>query len=344
MDFSILDAKIRQYCQENLISGSLRLTVKDQVLYQANFGYAEDETKTEFDKNSLFTFYSMSKPLCAVGLMKLKDKGLIDIDLHPSKYLPEAEKFNKNVTIRHMLHHVSGIPDFEREEEFCRKHAPGYSQFAREHVKLLSEIPSYFEPNTNALYASINYEIPALIIENVSGKSYADYMKTEVFEPLGMKNAMIDSPELDIKRVQGYGLENGKRVRVNKAFEWLMGGGDVVGTIDDVYCLNTAYKHKKLLSEKTWQEIVTPSPLNNMGLGNTILNWHGKLRINHNGGHYGFRTLHLQLPKDDFDLILMCNSGFGSPREDISEMIYDFYYGTDDVVSDKLEMDKGFVK
>jgi hypothetical protein len=123
----------------------------------------------------------------------------------------------------------------------------------------------------------------------------------------------------------------------------MLGAGDILGTVDDVYCLNTAYKNKLLLSDKTWEEIVLPCELNSMGLGNTIFTWHGKRRINHNGGHLGFRTLHVQLPEDDFDIILLSNSGYGDARNVIAEMVYTAFYGDDGSLGERVEMDKGYL-
>ena len=169
-------------------------------------------------------------------------------------------------------------------------------------------------------------------------------MKKEVFAPLGMKSALVDNENLILEnRVQGYALEKGVRVPVNKSYNWLFGAGDVVGTVDDVYRLNVAYKRKLLLLEKTWQEIVTPSTISQMGLGNTVSKWHGKFRIQHNGGHNGFRTLHVQLPEDDFDVILLSNSGYGDARNVISEMIYQEFYGDNQPLGEVIEMDKGYI-
>ena len=338
------DLKLKQYCDAEKISGVLRVTVKGEVKYQAYLGYANDQAKTEFTNNTMFTFYSMSKPFCAIGLLKLKEKGLVDLDVHPKKYLPQACGLNENVTIRHLLHHVSGLPDFEQNAEFCSLYKPGTKERLRNHLELLAKYPSYFEPNTSARYANVNFVIVALIIENVSGLSYESYMKKEVFAPLGMKTAVIDNETLYIKnRVQGYALENGVRVPIEKSHNWLLGAGDIVGTVDDAYALNLAYKNKLLLSDKTWEEVVTPSPLNKMGLGNTVITWHGKMRINHNGGHYGFRTLHVQLPEDDFDIILLSNSGYGNARDDIAEMVYQAFYNDDGNLGESIEMDKGYL-
>lgn len=339
-----LDIKLKEYCQFQKISGVLRVTVKEKIEYQTSFGYANDQNKTEFTDHSMVTFYSMSKPFCAMGLLKLKDAGLIDLDSHPKKYLPEANGFDERITIRHLLHHVSGLPDFEQNVEFCSRYKPGTADKLREHLKLLMAYPSYFAPNTNSMYANVNFVIPALIIENVTGLAYSTYMEKEIFQPLGMKNAVVDNEKLFIKnRVQGYALKDGVRIPVEKSFNWLLGAGDIVGTVDDAYCLNTAYKNRLLLNEGTWDEILTPSPLNQMGLGNIILTWHGKRRINHNGGHHGFRTLHVYLPEDDFDIILLLNSGYGNARNDIAEIVYQAFYDNDRACGVCIEMDKGYV-
>ena len=344
MSLSDLDKKLKEYCALEKISGVLRVTLKDRIIYQSSFGYANDQNQTVFSENAMFTFYSMSKPLCAIGLMKLVEKGLVDLDAHPKKYLPEADGFHEDVTIRHLLHHVSGLPDFEQNMEFCSRYKPGTNDRIREHLKLLTKYPSYFEPNTKGKYENINFVIPALIIENVTGIRYADYMKKEVFEPLGMKTALVDDVNLFAEnRVQGYTLENGMRIPIEKSYDWMFGAGDVVGTVDDAYCLNKAYKNKLLLSEKTWKEIVTPSPLNKMGLGNTVLGWHGKKCIRHNGGHLGFRTLHIQLPEDDFDIIILSNSGYGNARADIPEMLYEEFYENSEVISESIGMDVGYI-
>ena len=81
-----------------------------------------------------------------------------------------------------------------------------------------------------------------------------------------------------------------------------------------------------------------------MGMGCTVSEWHGKHRITHNGGHKGFRTLHIQLPDDDFDIIFLSNSGYGEARNDISEMIYSNFYNIENIVKkDGIEMDKGYI-
>ncbi|MBQ4050334.1 MAG: beta-lactamase family protein [Oscillospiraceae bacterium] len=338
-----MDTFIEAYCREHLFSGVLRITVKDKVILQRFIGMADHENGVPFRDSSIFSFYSLSKPFCAIGLMKLYDRGLVDIDSHPGRYVPEAAGFHPAVTIRKILHHISGLPDFMQTGDFAEKYAPGTNDKLREHLQILTGYPMMFEPGTCAQYSNINFTVAALIIENVSGMTFREYMAGEVFAPLGMKTAQVDEHGLFVpERVQGYEERDGKLVPVERASDWMFGGGDIIGRVDDVYCLNGAIKHRLLLKEETWQQVLTPSPLDSMGLGCTVTEWHGKKRITHNGGHTGFRTLHIQLPEDDFDVILMSNCGFGDARNQFAEAIHEAYYGGSEPAQ-VLEMDKGYI-
>ncbi len=339
-----IDFFIDEYYKKNKNSGVVRVTVKDEIIYEKFIGYADIESKTEFTKKSKFTLYSLSKPFCAIGLMKLKDKKFIDINNHPGMYLPEAKGFDKTVTIRHLMNHTSGIPDFDQDTDIRQNYEGATSQQIRQQLPLLAKEEMLFKPGTAAKYTNTNFIICALIIENVSGLSYAEYMKNEVFEPLGMFDTCVDNKNLILEdRVKGYGKEEENIIPVERVTEWILGGADVVSTVDDVYCLNKAIKHKLLLDSKTWDEILLPSPLNSMGFGCTISQWHGMKRITHNGGWEGFRTLHIQLPEDDFDIIFLSNSAWGDARGDLSEAIYEAYYGKDSIVNEDVKMDVGYI-
>lgn len=345
MDIKGLQNEIADYCKREHIGGILRITSKDQILFEQHLGMADYARGIPFSGESRFSLYSLSKPFCAIGLLKLFDKGLIDLDAHPSRYVPEAAGLDKRVTLRHMLHHVSGLPDFEQTEQFKAVHPSGTPEELRGQLKELCQYPSLFAPGTAAKYCNINFSLCALVTENVAGMPYAAYMKNEVFAPLGAHTAAVDREGVEIpSRVQGYEWDGTALVEVKRATDWMLGAGDVVATVDDVYCLNRAIKHRLLLKDSTWEMLLTPSPLNKMGMGCTVSVWHGKRRITHNGGHTGFRTLHVQLPDEDLDIILLSNSGFGDARKAISEMIHQAFYGKDDAVSDELQMDKGYIK
>ena len=344
MDTAALSQQLQDFLEANQISGVIRLTHKDQILHQQSIGYACRETKTPFAPDSMFTLYSMSKPFCAMGILLLADQGLVDIDAHPGKYLPEVAGFDSRVTIRHLLQHTSGVPDFAPNPGYMRDHKPGYPSKIRAQLPILAGFPSFFEPGTADRYSNIGYIVSALIIENVTGLSHGDYMRKAVFDPLGAKTVLVDNENLVIpNRVQGYRMADGQVLPTQKSHDWMLGGGDLVGTVDDVYTLNHAVKHRLLLKPETWEQVLTPSPLNKKGLGCIVTKWHGKTRIQHNGGHIGFRTIHIYLPEDDFDIIFLSNSGYGDEhpnvRSEIAEIIYRAFYDSSAISETPLAMD-----
>ena len=109
-------------CEREGCYGVLRITKNDVIIFERSLGYANAKTKEAFTKDSMFTLYSLSKPFCAIGLMKLYDRGLVDIDAHPGKYLREAVGFHKNLKIYQLLNHTSGIPDFVQTDAFYEKY------------------------------------------------------------------------------------------------------------------------------------------------------------------------------------------------------------------------------
>ena len=159
-----------------------------------------------------------------------------------------------------------------------------------------------------------------------------------------MDDAFIDGERVVRNRAKGYELNGDKLVPVDSDMQGMFGGGDIVGTVDDAYALNKAIKHKLLLTEETWKEVLTPSDIHCFGMGCMNFDWHGKTRINHNGGSVGFRTLHFQLPSDDFDVIFLSNSGFGNARNDIAEIIHEEIYGNDSFGALNVEMDGGYIR
>ncbi len=341
-----MDQYIDAYTDLYRFSGMLRITQRDQIVYQRNVGYADIEQKVPFSTSSVFTLYSISKPFCAIGLLRLAEKGLVDINAHPSKYLKEAEGADSRITIRHLMHHISGLRDFSEERSFIERsyqtwHCPDMRQAVAEIVRC----PLNFQPGEGSQYANINFTIQALIIENVSGMKYADYMATEVFAPLGMKNTRIDQLGLLIDhRVRGYGINGGEIISVERVSpDFFIGAGDVISTIEDVYRLNHAIKHRLLLKPETWDMVLTPSPVNVFGMGCQVVDWHGKTRIQHNGGSSGFRTLHIYVPEDDLDIILLSNFGFGDARWSFVQAIYTAFYGDAASDSGAESMDSGYI-
>ena len=103
MDTAVLSSQLQSFCEANRISGVIRVTHKDQILHSQSFGYACRETQTPFAPDSMFSLYSLSKPFCAIGLLLLADQGLVDIDAHPGKYIPDTGVDNAKNRVSYVL-------------------------------------------------------------------------------------------------------------------------------------------------------------------------------------------------------------------------------------------------
>lgn len=339
-----LDEELKAYAEKTRFMGMLRITFREKIIYQQSFGKSNIEKGIGFDNNSRFSFYSLSKPFCTLGILKLYDKGLVDLDAHPSKYLPEAKGFDGRLTIRHLLLHTSGMPEFLRTEGFAERYKSGPAKVIREHLTYLSTYPAFFAPGERGMYQNVNFSVCALIIENVSGLSYPEYMQREVFAPLGMPAAVVDDEGVAIEnRVEGYHLDGDTLVAVGRSINWMLGGGDLVGTLDDAYRLNIAVKNRLLLKDDTWDMVLTPSEVSGFGMGCRAIDWRGKKRVVHNGGHVGFRTLHEHIVEDDFDVIILSNTGFGNARDDMTTIVHNYFYGEDEKLNEKIAMDVGYI-
>ncbi|NLZ56192.1 MAG: beta-lactamase family protein [Clostridiaceae bacterium] len=338
-----LNQWLDKYCALFPFSGIVRLTQRDEVLFQRCIGKANIELDVPITPKSRFRFYSLTKPFCAIGALMLRDRSLLSLDAHPSRYLPQTTYMHPNMTIRSLLNHSSGLPDFGESAKFNTT-----LQFERppDKERLLAcvrDLPIHFSPGEGSHYCNFNFFLASLIIERLAAMPFERFIEEEVFAPLGMNGAAMDSAErLVPNRASGYEFNGNTLVAAPyTAIEWMMGAGAGIGTVDDVYCLNMAIKHRLLLSDDSWTQALTPGH-GNYGLGCTVSRWHGRLRYTHNGGHYGFRTLHIQLPEEDLDIIALSNFGFGNFRAAFAEAVRAAIGDAKDAGGAQPRMDPGF--
>ncbi len=339
--------ELSEYLRKYRIFADIRVTVADEIILSLRQGYADANEKTPLRENAVFSWYSISKQFLSIGLMKLYERGLFDFSDHPGKYVPEAAGFHPDVTVRNMIRHTSGMPCFYQTEGFRKDHPKKEGRDPRKDLLMLSSYSPFFLPDTDSRYTNTGFFIGALMIENLTGMSYSDYMEKEVFLPLGMKNTHIDSSAYVCpERVSGHIMtKRSEIVPVKPEITWMLGAGDCIGSADDLFQLKKEMKAPKLLKKESWEEILLPHPGNNKGMGCTVTNWHGKKRIVNNGGHVGFRTFHLFLPDTDVDLIILSNSGYHEEgRNEIAEIVYRHIFGNDSAdQGPDLLMDQGYL-
>ena len=170
---------------------------KGEVIYTDAMGVKSMDTGAPLTTKSVFHMASVSKPFVATAIVQLVEQGKIDLDEKLTTYLPYfklADQRYKDITIRQMLNHSSGIPDVD-DYEWDK---PQYDEGAAERfVRSLETWGLDFEPGSEYSYSNTAFDIMADVIAKVSGESFEDYMQKNILEPVGMVNSTFFKPEVD---------------------------------------------------------------------------------------------------------------------------------------------------
>jgi len=245
-----LMSRIRENGQ---LSGTILVTVNGEVIYKSAIGYANIEWKIPNTLDTKFRIASATKPFTVMLILQLVEEGKLKLDGKLTDYLPEFPKEKgRDITIHQLLTHRSGIigeskiPDLDDVERLY---------FTKDELlKYISEWELSYKPGTRSEYSNFGYALLGMIIEKVSGKSYAQLLQEKICEPAGMKNTIpdVNVPVIN-NRASGYnynhltGPQNSTYLDMSFVFSY----GHLLSTVEDLYLWDKALYTEKLLSEKS---------------------------------------------------------------------------------------------
>ncbi|HTY00429.1 MAG TPA: serine hydrolase domain-containing protein, partial [Bacteroidota bacterium] len=167
-------------------NGSILVAVEDTVLYRNAFGEADMKSGRKFTPATVSCLASVSKTFTAAAVMILADEHKLRYDDEITHYLPELRRYAEGITIRHLLNHTSGIPDVG---DLGIDH-PRLTNDEVLHTLVKQKAPLY-KPGTRYRYSNTGYVLLSIIVERVSGMSFADFLTTKIFRPLGMSETSV---------------------------------------------------------------------------------------------------------------------------------------------------------
>lgn len=167
---------------------TVRVRANGKLLFAKDAGLASSDLRLPIDDQTIFELASLSKSFTALAVMQLQERGLIDLTKPLVSYLPEVPKTWAAITVHHLLSHQSGLPDGLNKWPRSQLNALDFKALMK---RLTSQPKLDFEPGRRAAYSNINYMLLAQLVEVVSGESFADYLKKNVFEPSGMKSSSV---------------------------------------------------------------------------------------------------------------------------------------------------------
>ncbi len=277
-----LDSLFANLYAEHKFNGNVLIAEKGNIIYKKSFGLANEATKTLLNDNSIFELASVSKQFTAMGIVLLNEKGKLKYDDLISTYLPELSYY-KGVTIRHLLNHTSGLPDYMQlldslliDDTWDNKTKIATN---KDIIQVFGkhQPPLAFQPNEKWSYSNTGYALLASIIEKVSGKTYADFLNSEIFLPLKMVNTFVYTRRYKPQVVKNYafGYVYSDSLKRNAlpdevkgldlyvyTLDGIVGDGTVNSTTNDLLLWDRALYSNQLISEKAKQAIFTSSKLN----------------------------------------------------------------------------------
>jgi CubicO group peptidase (beta-lactamase class C family) len=305
-----IGAKVDQYIEgllkQNRFSGAILLAKEGKVVHSKAYGQADRELNVPNTTATKFRLGSITKQFTAVAILQLAEKKKLTLDETAAKYIPDSHEGWKKVTIRHLLQHTSGMPSFTGFPDYSKfKVLPGTGP---ELIARFKDKDLEFEPGSQYRYSNSGYYLLGYIVEQVSGMSYENYLRANIFDPLGMSDTRCDSNATIIaRRASGYtsGL-----VEVQNATYIDMsvpgGAGNMISTVEDLFRWDRALYTDKVLSKASRDAMFTPGK-NNYGFGWAITRSGERLVIGHGGGIDGFNTQILRYPEQDAVLIALSN-------------------------------------
>ena len=198
-----IDSLFNSLYNEGEPGGSVMIMKGDEVFFAKSYGIADMETKAPIDANTFFNIASVSKQFTAMAILKLHQEGKLSLEDNIKKYFPDFKgDFFERIQIKHLLSQCSGLPD-NRPRDDRHFVLTATDMQSIEFFKDLEEIN--FEPGTNYEYQNPTFQLCYAIIEKVSGQSFEEYMKQNIFDPSGMTETVYFEAERNIPRMShGY--------------------------------------------------------------------------------------------------------------------------------------------
>ena len=299
-------------------SGAVLYADRGKIVYKNTFGYGDYRKKNPIELDDPFQLASVSKPITALAIQQLQEKGLLQYDDPIQKFIPEFPY--KGINVRQLLIHKSGLPNYMY---FPKSLWPDNEVATNEDMICLMathEPPIYLLPNKKYNYSNTGYGILASIIERTSGMSYEDYMEKHIFEPVGMTNSFVynksKSPELP-PDVIGYQRKRRRMVRArNLNVNGVVGDKGIYSTVDDLFKLDQVLYTNELINQNNLRLAFSPAherlyAHDNYGLGWRINTDHLGNRIAyHTGWWRGFRTYFIRELYSQRTIIVLSNNAY----------------------------------
>lgn len=291
-----------------------------KIIYARGYGMANLEYDLPNNSQSVYRIGSTSKQFTAASIILLAEKGKLSLDDTLDKFFPEFPDYAKQITVRHLLNHTSGIRDYLTISYLKGLGDDDYYTDKDVMRWLVNQTELNFTPGEEFVYSNSGYWLLGQIVNQVAEMSMADFAMQEIFKPLAMNHTHFHNDHTQIvkNRASGYRTNEEDGFQISMTTLDMIGDGGIFTTVEDIKKWDDAYYDSKVLSRSFWKMMTQTGKLNNneaidYASGLFISDHKGLKTVSHGGAFVGFRAELLRFPDQKFSVAIFTNRGDANP-------------------------------
>jgi CubicO group peptidase (beta-lactamase class C family) len=298
--------------------------VKDgKLIFSEGYGIGDLEHDIQITPSSVFYIGSVSKQFVTFSILLLEEQGKLGLDDRIQKYLPDFPEYETPLTIRHFIHHTSGVRDYLTLMYLKGRNYLDNTEVDEVYELIKRQKELNFSPGEKYLYSNSCYFMLAMIVEKAAGQSLKEFAHEHIFQPLGMKNTLFydDNTELIKNRVFSYSKKDDEDGFNNLIMRFdLVGSGGVYSNIEDLFLWDQNFYYNKLgkggqgIIEKMHKEgLLNNGESSGYAFALNNRTYRGLKTVSHGGALAGYRAQLMRFPKENFSVIILANRGDANP-------------------------------
>jgi CubicO group peptidase (beta-lactamase class C family) len=293
-----------------------------QIIYKHGYGMANLNDDVPITSATVFHVASMSKQFTAAAILLLAQQGKLSLDDEVRKYVPELPDFGERITLRHLLHHTSGLRD---QWSLLGLAGWRYSQDLITDDDVMSVLVNQkalnFKPGEKYLYSNTGFTLLAIIVKRVSGMSLREFTTANIFEPLGMSHTHFRDDHEEVIKHDALGYEQDgkdKPFRMNLTNFDTAGATSLHTTVEDLQLWDENFYHPRVGGPALIQQMLERGKLNSgeqqdYASGLVIGTYKGLQTVDHGGADAGYRSDFMRFPDQHFSASVLCNFADTNP-------------------------------
>tara|TARA_B100000497_G_scaffold127338_1_gene168782 strand:- start:927 stop:2588 length:1662 start_codon:yes stop_codon:yes gene_type:complete len=337
---SKIDSLFVSWNVPNHPGGAVGILKDGKTIFSKAYGLASLEYLLPNSTETIFNTGSVSKQFTAMGIVLLEEQGLLTFDDDIRKHIPELPIFKETITIRHLMHHTSGLRSLHAL--FALAGWRGDDSRTNDDLNrlILNQKDLNFTPGEEYLYCNTGYMLMVNIIENISGEKFTHWMKSNIFDELGMHHTYVEDEYSRVVPNNATSYYGSKTFSRAVEYWGYVGSGNMHSTTDDLLTWLQNFTTPQKGWESAFSKMLTTTPFNSgapnsyafgVGIGNHV----GKKTVGHGGAIGGFRANVRAYSEDDLHIAVLTNFSAGNPGGKINQIGQIIYGNVEDSENSK---------